>query len=477
MTVRSVSLRIVMTFIMAVAAGSQASAQSRELPGEPPAAASQSVGPRAMEDDQGRVMDGRIVGGSPASPGAWPWQIALFSRGQSGTFRAMCGGALIAPQWVLTAAHCVNRNPYGPYRIGFGSNTIGTMQVVDVEKVEFHASYDERTKDNDIALLRLAKPAPATIQFAKLPLDRAALTLAEGDDVTVTGFGTTQSCSGASSSPDCGMQEALRQVTVPIVANPKCATNYSGASITERQMCAGFSQGGRDSCQGDSGGPLVRRAASGGYIQVGVVSWGQGCAMANKPGVYTRVGSYSDWIVRRTGPISGANPIIGVAGIAPVASSIRSGIVRVTPSRSSVRVGETMTFNVSSSVEGYLMIFDVNPAGKLTQLFPNQYSAGGGTPAMIRAGQPVSFPVPSDRFEIKVGAPAGQGMVVAVVSKTATGLNTLLSTQGRLAPVADNDMADYYGRLDVVMKDRSPINPVTGKGDWALGETRYTVNP
>ncbi len=421
----------------------------------------------------------RIVGGQLAALGAWPWQIALYIQGNSGYY-AMCGGSLIAPDWVLTAAHCVRDRPTASYKIGYGSNKRSQLNLVSVVRVEYHTGYDSRVKDNDIALLKLGSAVnlPST-GFAKLPIQSASDTLNPGDEMTVTGFGTTASCSGPSADPACGMQEQLREVVVPFVPIPNCRQNYgaSSAAIGDRQICAGIAAGGRDSCQGDSGGPLVRRAADNRWTQVGVVSWGAGCAQAGKPGVYTRVSKYADWILRQTGPIGGANPVIAITGPKPVESSIQSGIVRVAPTRPSIRVGEAVQFNISSSVDGYLIIFDVNPAGKLTQLFPNQYSANGGTPARIAAGQQVTFPAASDRFEIKAGQPAGTGMVVAVVSKNPQGLDTLLATQGRLAEVGEDEMPEYYSRLDVVLKDRAPINPLTGKGDWALGEARYQVVP
>lgn len=436
-----------------------------------------NAAPASAQREPAQEGEGRIVGGQLAPEGAWPWQIALYIQGQSGTFFAMCGGSLIAPQWVLTAAHCVKDRPAGPYKVGFGSSRRSAMTLIDVVQVTYHEGYDSRSKDNDIALIKLARPvATPNIAFARLPVERAAGDFSPGDEMTVTGFGTTASCTGASADPSCQMQEALRQVSVPYVPIPICAQTYQGSgAITANQLCAGLAQGGRDSCQGDSGGPLVRRQADGKWVQVGVVSWGAGCAKPGKPGVYTRISSYADWILRRTGPTGASNPVVAVTGSGPVNTSIRTGIVKVTQLKPSLRVGETAQFTVSSSVDGYLIIFDVNPAGKLTQLFPNQFSANGGTPARIDKGQQITFPAASDRFELKVPAATGTGLIVAVVAKNSAGLDTLLSTQGRLVTVEDDEVESYYGRLDVVLKNKDPINPLTGKGEWAVGEARYQV--
>ncbi len=103
----------------------------------------------------------RIVGGQLAALGAWPWQIALYIQGNSGYY-AMCGGSLIAPDWVLTAAHCVRDRPTASYKIGYGSNKRSQLNLVSVVRVEYHTGYDSRVKDNDIALLKLQNASGLT---------------------------------------------------------------------------------------------------------------------------------------------------------------------------------------------------------------------------------------------------------------------------------------------------------------------------
>ncbi|XP_013881733.1 prostasin [Austrofundulus limnaeus] len=150
-----------------------------------------------------------------------------------------------------------------------------------------HPEYNEYTVDNDICLLKLSAPVNFTDNIKPICLASADSTFNDGLNIWVTGFGTTGSGS---------LSNTLQEVKVPIVGNNKCLCYLQGFSkITENMMCAGLKNGGKDSCQGDSGGPLMTQNGFT-WVQAGIVSFGDGCALPNRPGVYTRVSQYQKWI-------------------------------------------------------------------------------------------------------------------------------------------------------------------------------------
>ena len=263
---------------------------------------------QAQPPGTGRPM---IVGGQVAQPGAWPWQSFLLAQGNFG-----CGGSLIAPQWVLTAAHCLFRGPDGQPKTQLPNDQLFAIfglqdqrvlqnqtlppeiQVRQVVQSFVNESYDQTTQDNDIALLQVSPPFNLTERVAVIGLvtpDEEAAIAGPGVMATVTGWGATSNGGQVS--------DELRQVALPIVSNDDCSALYP--QLTDNMLCAGgLPQGGEDSCQGDSGGPLVVPAGGGTYKQAGVVSFGNQCALPGIPGVYTRVSRYIDWIASKMGGAS-----------------------------------------------------------------------------------------------------------------------------------------------------------------------------
>ena len=237
----------------------------------------------------------QIVGGAPAAPGAWPWMVAIRTSIEPG-YHTFCGGSLVAPSWVLTAAHCVvNAAPaqimatVGIHRLGSGQ---GQMRTVD--RIVVHPRYGfDFAHDfaHDLALLHLSQPADAE-PAALLAADSLTLA-APGTLATVIGW-------GALSEDSEELPHDLRQVRLPIVSEEEC-TNSMGRMINENMLCAGYSEGGKDACHGDSGGPLVAPDGDGGWRLAGIVSFGIGCARPMFYGVYTRVSQYHDWIVTQIG--------------------------------------------------------------------------------------------------------------------------------------------------------------------------------
>uniref|UniRef100_A0A8C3UH73 Transmembrane serine protease 4 n=1 Tax=Catharus ustulatus TaxID=91951 RepID=A0A8C3UH73_CATUS len=224
------------------------------------------------------VRTPRVLGGSPAAIEAWPWQVSLQYRKEH-----ICGGSIIGPGWVLTAAHCFN------WRVKAGSDLLSGAATLAVEKVFLAEVTPASPKDNDIALVKLHSPVHDSGEPICLPYFDEELV--PGTPLWVIGWGYTEEHGKLS--------ERLQQAEVELIDKQSCNLAAYHGDVTERMLCAGLPQGGVDTCQGDSGGPLLY---SGGRWQVvGIVSWGQGCGTPSTPGVYTSVRAYLDWIstVRR----------------------------------------------------------------------------------------------------------------------------------------------------------------------------------
>jgi len=232
----------------------------------------------------------RIIGGTLVDSNDPKWEFIVSV--QNGY---LCGGSLIADEWVLTAAHCW----YGVtldtqnYKVGVNNYSLSQQTFHSIAEVIIHPNYNNSTTDNDLTLIKLS--APVT-EVKPVILDHSSA-LTAGLESWVAGWGNTNT--SHESYP-----ENLMQVMVPLIDFDTCNDSYTslGYPLTTNMLCAGYMQGDKDSCQGDSGGPLISDD-KGQWVQSGVVSWGIGCAEPNQPGVYTKVKNYIPWIESHTGTL------------------------------------------------------------------------------------------------------------------------------------------------------------------------------
>ncbi|TDG98097.1 hypothetical protein EPR50_G00214660 [Perca flavescens] len=250
----------------------------------------------AQECGRPHIVESRIVGGTDATEGEWPWQVDIQTE-KSGH---ICGGSIITESWVLSAAHCFpDPSDVRSYIIYVGRYQLNAynkyMSTYRVSQVVIPSGYNEPHNGKDLALVKLSSSVTWSQYVLPICLPASGTLFPSGMQCHVTGWGNIRD-----DVPLPGVG-TLQKVQVPIISQSSCQEMYQTnpteqVDILYDMICAGYQKGGMDSCQGDSGGPLVCQMENGTWVQAGVVSFGLGCAHQNQPGVYARLTTFSSFI-------------------------------------------------------------------------------------------------------------------------------------------------------------------------------------
>ncbi len=488
----------------------------------------------------------KIVGGCETRTSDWPSFAALrlATRDEHIAFY-FCGGTAINEWWVLTAAHCLpdfvsslegplhdsqNALHKGKLQVVFGADDlreVAPSQVYGVERIVIHETYraaiDEALKlptgkqrrdaldaiapklGYDIALLRLNRAWTGAI--AALSLNIASDPPVDGAEARVAGFGTTEANqfqwklkpvkrTDGQGELFAGSASFL-QTLLPTVATSDCAERYPKSIVGEGQICAGFEEGGQDSCRGDSGGPLVAGAGSNAR-QIGIVSWGEGCAKKKAYGVYTRVSHYADWIQAQVGPLRGATPFPAdkrlttdqieralaqlETALGPAKGHVRIGV----RGGNSVPLGKKVVFEAESEIAGRLVILDIDADRKVTLIYPNRYLARDD-PARIQAGAKVAIPGPGypGFTAFQAQEPIGKGSILAVVAPDGFDIERFAAGLTRrskgFVPVKDppNYLMQIIRQIELYLGLHSRKGAASDEllRQWDYAVTEYEITP
>ncbi|XP_068436813.1 complement factor D [Clinocottus analis] len=249
-----------------------------------------------------------IVGGNEAAPHSRPY-MASIQVPEGENMKHECGGFVIADQWVMTAVHCLPTGPNGR-KVVLGVHSLSepeeTKQTFDILELHNHPDFSASNYDNDITLIKLDRPFNASEAVKAVEFLRAGGTNPGTDaEVETAGWG---SLDNLGSRPD-----KLREVVVEVVSSPRCRrSDYFGRKFTSNMICAhrvcphpcDQPHKTADSCDGDSGGPLIYNG-----IAVGITSnGGKKCGQIKKPGIYTIISHYTEWIDSIMAPQPVATP-------------------------------------------------------------------------------------------------------------------------------------------------------------------------
>ncbi|XP_041828399.1 tryptase-2-like isoform X2 [Melanotaenia boesemani] len=249
-----------------------------------------------LHSTEGAAARSSIIGGSDAEVGAWPWMVHI-NITHNRTTKWRCGGTILNEEWVMTAAHCLDRQLKVDEQQSFvavGKHDLqkGWGGYKDIKTFVLHPSYNgvSNSHDYDLALINLKRKLNFNPNVSAISLPKASDIFNETSDCWITGWG--QIGNGVPLPPP----ETLQQLKIPLVPHSICKKTYP--HLTSNMLCAGAE--GKDGCEGDDGGPLVCKTPSG-LVQVGIMSSRSpgGCGLPGQPGIYTQVSGFVDYIQRR----------------------------------------------------------------------------------------------------------------------------------------------------------------------------------
>ncbi|NXK76009.1 PRS56 protease, partial [Amazona guildingii] len=262
---------------------------------------SRSCGQRGVPQANTTAPRGRIMGGSVALLGSWPWLVSVRLHGE-----LMCGGVLVGLSWVLddvpAEGGTENQNELA-WTVVVGDHELGKpgagRQAVPVRRILPHPKFNPKTFHGDLALLELAVPLAPSPTVSPVCLPSSSSEPSPGTACYIAGWGSLYEEGPAAN--------VVMEAQVPLLSQETCRGALGRDLITNTMFCAGYLSGGIDSCQGDSGGPLAcQDPSSHRFVLYGITSWGDGCGERGKPGVYTRVTAFTDWLSLQMDPAPGS---------------------------------------------------------------------------------------------------------------------------------------------------------------------------
>ncbi|MEE6487204.1 hypothetical protein FKM82_014831 [Ascaphus truei] len=272
----------------------------------------------------------RIVGGSDASKGEFPWQVSLRENNEH-----FCGATIISESWLVSAAHCFNDFQDPAVWVAFlGTTSLSgsdsSTVKAPIKHIVKHPSYNPDTADYDVAVLELETPLTFNKYTQPICLPASTHIFPVDKSCIITGWGYLK-------EDNLVKPEVLQKATVALLNQALCNSLYSNV-VTDRMLCAGYLDGKIDSCQGDSGGPLVCEEPSGKFFLAGIVSWGVGCAEARRPGVYVRVSKIRNWVLET---ISTSVPLVPSTSSTTTSGGKKTTKPKVTTPRPAIKHSTT----------------------------------------------------------------------------------------------------------------------------------------